>query len=261
MVHPLDALLDAIASRDSDAKLYFVGDYVNRGPDSRSVIDRLLALPPGSARFVRGNHDDVFDQILHGAPFAPNASEGNRLAALRWFLQYGLDATLCSYGADAARVEWIAKRASNVSALDELIALIPPAHQAFIHALEPIIDDTDLFVAHGNWNVNESDATLAHRLVSEPNSRRRLLWNRFSTNDIMSNKAWQRTGYFGHTPVELYPELLRDCKQLLPIQANSIRLIDTAAALQPYGRLTAYCHELGTFLQADSRGRLIDDVE
>lgn len=259
MAHPLDALLKVIASRDTDAKLYFVGDYVNRGRDSRNVIDRLLALAPGSARFVRGNHDDIFDQILHDKPFAPNSSEGNRLTAFRWFLQYGLDATLCSYGADAAQVEHIAKHATDVSALDKLIALIPPAHRAFIHALEPIIDDADLFVAHGNWNVNESDATLAKRLTTEPDARRRLLWHRFSTNDIMSIKAWQRTGYFGHTPVELYPQLLPDSKQLLPIQSSKIRLLDTAVALQPHGRLTAYCHEESTFLQVDRQGALVDD--
>lgn len=259
MAKPLDALLELVASRDAVAKLYFVGDYVNRGPDSRSVIDRLLALAPGSARFVRGNHDDILDQILHGEPFAPNAAEGHRLVALRWFLQYGLDATLSSYGADAARVAGIAKRASDVSALDELIALIPPAHRAFIHSLEPMIDEADLFVAHGNWNPRESDATIAERLSIDPDARRRLLWRRFGTNDITNDKAWKRVGYFGHTPVDLYPELLPDSQQLVPIEMSNIRLIDTAAALLPHGRLTAYCHEESTFLQVDREGRFIDN--
>jgi serine/threonine protein phosphatase 1 len=53
----LDALLDSIATRDEDT-LVFLGDYVDRGPDSRGVIERLIALS-SLPNFValRGNHD------------------------------------------------------------------------------------------------------------------------------------------------------------------------------------------------------------
>jgi len=42
----LETLLDLISRRDHNAKFVFVGDYVNRGPDSKRVIDLLLSLNP-----------------------------------------------------------------------------------------------------------------------------------------------------------------------------------------------------------------------
>ncbi len=44
MLVPLEGLLQAIEPRDAAARFFFVGDYVNRGPNLRGVIDRLLAL-------------------------------------------------------------------------------------------------------------------------------------------------------------------------------------------------------------------------
>lgn len=246
MARALEGLLNAIDKRDGDAKLFFVGDYVNRGHDSKGVIERCLALPKGKARFVRGNHDDIFDQVLHGQSYAPNASEGDPLVAFRWFMQYGLDATLESYGAKS---------------LPELKEKIPEAHRAFIRALEPVIEQPEFFVAHGNWPADDADARMSELVQNEPQRRRALLWNRFITDEIVREKAWNRVGYFGHTPVEIYPELLRDPRVLVPIQSWKIRLVDTGCALQPYGRLTAYCHESNAFVQVDRQGRVIEEAD
>src|SRR3954454_22355415 len=95
MAKPLETLIREIAKVDAASVLYFVGDYVNRGPDSRGVIDLLLTL--SNARFVRGNHDDVLDQILHGAAYAENPSRGDRFIAIQWFLEHGLLDTFLSY--------------------------------------------------------------------------------------------------------------------------------------------------------------------
>src|SRR5437660_1771074 len=102
MVRPLETILRRIESVDSESVLYFVGDYVNRGRHTRQVIDLLLDLD--NARFIRGNHDDVVDQILHGAAYAENDSRGDRFAAFQWFLEHGLYETLQSYGAEAEQV-------------------------------------------------------------------------------------------------------------------------------------------------------------
>src|SRR4051794_40858377 len=96
MLKPLDTLLREISRRDDDAFFYFLGDYVNRGPESRGVISLLLSLE--NAKFIRGNHDDVLDQILHGKAYAENSSRGDRFVALQWFLEHGLLETLQSYG-------------------------------------------------------------------------------------------------------------------------------------------------------------------
>ncbi len=55
----LDALLALVAPTSSDV-LVFLGDLVDKGPDSRGVIERLLALQHAVARLVLvlGNHDE-----------------------------------------------------------------------------------------------------------------------------------------------------------------------------------------------------------
>src|SRR5689334_9048663 len=102
MLRPLRALVDEIYRRDAAPRLLFVGDYVNRGPDSRGVIDLLLSLP--DAGFVRGNHDDVFDLVLHGSCYDTHGSAPDAGSAFAWFVNHGLDNTLTSYGADYAVV-------------------------------------------------------------------------------------------------------------------------------------------------------------
>ena len=62
MFAALETLIDALTKLDPQARFYFVGDYVNRGPESKRVIEYLITLK--NAKFCRGNHDDVFDLIV-----------------------------------------------------------------------------------------------------------------------------------------------------------------------------------------------------
>lgn len=63
----LNALLEQVTPTLED-QVIFLGDYVDRGPDSSSVIDYLIAfgktLP--STVFLRGNHDQMFADYLDG---------------------------------------------------------------------------------------------------------------------------------------------------------------------------------------------------
>jgi serine/threonine protein phosphatase 1 len=89
MLRPLERLVAAVRAADPDARLMFAGDYVNRGPDARGVVDFLLGLGD-TARFVRGNHDDVFDQVLTGENFTGEIGSDHRAAAFKWFMQHAL---------------------------------------------------------------------------------------------------------------------------------------------------------------------------
>lgn len=63
----LEALMAAVVPTAAD-QVVFLGDYVDRGPDSAGVIDYLLkfaqALP--ATVFLRGNHEQMFAEYLEG---------------------------------------------------------------------------------------------------------------------------------------------------------------------------------------------------
>ncbi len=82
----LRALLALIQPGPAD-QLVFLGDYIDRGPDSRGVIESLLQLP-GSPVFLKGNHDDLLVR----------AHAGDDEASRTWLSNGGF-ATLQSYGA------------------------------------------------------------------------------------------------------------------------------------------------------------------
>ncbi len=81
----LNALLESIAL-NSDDVLVTLGDYVDRGPDSRAVLDLLISLREKQALVpLRGNHEIMMlDAREKKSWFGP-------------WLQYGGDATLRSY--------------------------------------------------------------------------------------------------------------------------------------------------------------------
>jgi serine/threonine protein phosphatase 1 len=84
----LDALIAAIRPGPEDC-IVTLGDYINRGPDSRGVIERLIELKD-RCRLVPllGNHEEMlFEAIAESYP-------------LDYFLGVGGDATLDSYGPD-----------------------------------------------------------------------------------------------------------------------------------------------------------------
>jgi Calcineurin-like phosphoesterase len=84
----LDALLAKIEIAAPSAMLVLVGDYVDRGPDSRAVLARLLGLAPGAV-CLRGNHEAMLLEFLD----APIERGG------RWLRNGGVQ-TLASFGID-----------------------------------------------------------------------------------------------------------------------------------------------------------------
>ncbi|WP_432821846.1 metallophosphoesterase family protein [Trichloromonas sp.] len=83
-----DLLVDLLAKvRPQPAdRLIFLGDYIDRGPDARGVIDELLTFRLSHPRsiFLKGNHEAMFLDFLAGRN-------------LLLFLRNGGDATLSSY--------------------------------------------------------------------------------------------------------------------------------------------------------------------
>jgi serine/threonine protein phosphatase 1 len=255
MFVPLRALVAAVRAEDGHAEFFFVGDYINRGSDSRKVIDYLLGLE--GARFCRGNHDDVFDQILNGKSFAGKTSEEDHLAAFQWFMQYGLDQTLLSYGAEQEKLLEVNAR-PTARGVRELTDLVPEEHRRFIRRLPAVIEEKDFFVAHAKWEPGETtEPSIAQRLQKSEALRQEIIWRRFTAEEVKRQKAWGRTGYFGHTPVQNYLAGGADAENV-PVVGPNVVLLDTACALISEGRLTAYCVEEQRYVQVDRAGKVVD---
>src|SRR5690348_5650974 len=122
MAAALDWLIALIEREDHSPHFIFVGDYVNRGPDSPKVIDRILALSRTSC--LRGNHDDIFDLVLHGECYSCNENAPDSVSAFTWFMQHGLAETLMAYGADSAELDYLWGH-PNPQKLEKILTLVP----------------------------------------------------------------------------------------------------------------------------------------
>ena len=258
VLRPLRALVELVLAKDPKAQFFFVGDYVNRGPDSKGVIDLLLSLQAdGRAKFVRGNHDDVFDVVLSGQCYVCHPDARTPLGAFLWFTQHGLTDTLTSYGVDELDVEWVRRRPTD-EGMRKLLTTVPQSHRRFVRDLPPAIEEKDLFVVHAMWDPDEPDLSpLSDRLAADVRMRYNALWGRFS-QEIGRKKRWKRTGYFGHTPVQTLRLSLRRGDNV-PVHGPQIVLLDTGAALSAAGRLSAVCADTNELVQVDRVGEVVED--
>ncbi|HWW65274.1 MAG TPA: metallophosphoesterase [Sphingomonadaceae bacterium] len=134
----LDALLARIVADDAArgaaaTQIIFLGDLVDRGPDSAGVIDRARALAASGARFLMGNHEELFLRSLDGD-----------VQALRTMLRVGGRETILSYG--------VSEEDYAACDYDELSTLIrervPREHVAFLSAFEDAIVLGDYAFVH-----------------------------------------------------------------------------------------------------------------
>ncbi len=169
-VQLLDALLEQIrAEAVPGDTLVFVGDYVDRGPQSRAVVDRVLELRAGAwdgpVTALRGNHEEMMLDFLAGSPrFPPEV-----------WLQNGGTETIASYTAGA----W----------LDNWEAALPAEHRRFLEELPSWHQDEHAIYVH---------AGLPPGLPPEEAEDEDRLWIREPF--IESDYAWEKVVVFGHTP-------------------------------------------------------------
>lgn len=114
---------DAQASTSVDRHIVYLGDYIDRGPSSRAVLDILSANPLRgfTTAHLLGNHEDAALQFL--------ADPVERPAWLAW----GGLATLASYGITTP-VD-ISDAEMRVFLRDRLSAALPDSHRRFLGAL------------------------------------------------------------------------------------------------------------------------------
>jgi serine/threonine protein phosphatase 1 len=182
----LAALLDQIeadaaaSARAERRSLVFVGDYIDRGPDSRGVVELLLrALPHGfDAHFLKGNHEAILLDFLEDP------------SNLGQWLANGAEATFKSYGVDV--VELVRRGAEPELWRAAFLALLPADHRRFFDGLELAVVLGDyLFVHAGVRPGVPLDAQNPHDLI----------WIRGEF--LRSEADFGKVVVHGHTPMAL----------------------------------------------------------
>lgn len=159
----LETLLDAITGATAPGRkrplLIFLGDYVDRGPDSKVVIERLAKIRTDQpeARFLCGNHEEAMLRFLSDFD-----------SGLAW-TNYGGRETMLSYGVtppqDGDDLDgWrLAHQA--------LKGAIPKTHMQFLWGLEDRVEVGDFLFVHAGVRPDRPlDAQATHdlRWIREP---------------------------------------------------------------------------------------------
>lgn len=162
----VNVLLDALEPGAGDT-LVFLGDYIDRGPASKRVIDRLLRLRQEGPQcvFLKGNHEDMFLSFIGLGGHYGEA-----------FLFNGGGVTLASYGLEGYVGADVAKR-------------LPGDHCEFLLDLKLHHVAGDFLCVHAGIDPTRD---LAHQ------SEEDLLWIR--EEFIRNRHRLGRTVLFGHTP-------------------------------------------------------------
>jgi serine/threonine protein phosphatase 1 len=173
---------DAARQEGSTAReLIFLGDYFDRGPDSRGVIELILATAAErdfwSVTALKGNHEAALLQFLHEPELWP------------MWQGFGARETLLSYGitppgAASEPDDWA--RASR-----ELNAAIPDAHKRFLESLELVANRGDYLCVHAGVRPGSP---------LDQQTEQDLLWIR---DDFLRNeRRLEKVIVHGHTPAE-----------------------------------------------------------
>jgi serine/threonine protein phosphatase 1 len=157
--------------------LVFCGDYVDRGPASRQVLDALCWLKrrrPFQLQFLKGNHEQVMLNYI-AAPARTTA-----------WLRFGGSETLESYGVTPPDPDDAAE--AHFAARDDLLERLPVAHLRFLENLELMVGVGDYAFVHAGVRPG---VALAKQVEED------LLWIR--EDFIESEESHDRIIVHGHT--------------------------------------------------------------
>jgi serine/threonine protein phosphatase 1 len=143
-VHGQDHLLESLLAQiRADVEphaqdrriLVFVGDYVDRGPSSRLVVDRVAAgVPSFETIALKGNHEQILLDFIADRELW---EVYRRLGGIETLISYGVDRDLLV--------------GSNVAAgtiHEAFLAVFPPQHHAFLRSLHLSYDCGDYHFVH-----------------------------------------------------------------------------------------------------------------
>ena len=180
----LDLLQQVITQIESDlakrpssnAVEIYLGDYIDRGPASRQVVDRLIKRSrERNAVFLKGNHETYVAEFIQNP------------AILTEWRQYGGLETLMSYGLQPAIRADAAEQAELARAFKYML---PKNHQAFFKHLQLSMTCGDFFFVH---------AGVKPRVPLARQREEDLLWIR--DDFLLCEDDFGKMVVHGHTPV------------------------------------------------------------
>ncbi|MCM2562831.1 serine/threonine protein phosphatase [Lutimaribacter sp. EGI FJ00015] len=219
-----DTLALIEADGGPEAPVVFLGDYIDRGPDSRGVLDLLSSgLAEGrNWTCLKGNHDRLMEWYLN----TPPVHDPYLLVGFDWMHErIGGRETAASYGV----TEITGRRMFDLA--DELRETVPDAHQRFLRHLQLSHRAGGLFFAH---------AGIRPGVPLDAQTETDLLWIRQEFHDDPRDHG--ALIVHGHTPV-----------QSAEHHGNRVNL-DSGAG---YGRpITAAVFEAGKVWELGAQGRV-----
>lgn len=254
--YTLEKLVDKVRKKDDSPQFIFVGDYVDRGLNSKQCVEFVMQLQSEGAVCLRGNHDDVIDWLLHQESITdmnemtPDGVEPSLMSIGGWWIVNGLFPTVQSY----LDIELQGNTFDFILKL--FVSAVPIEHRKFFRSLKMHWENDTHFACHAFLDPTQPLPRTLDFLPSSANHD--MLWSRFAVNRIemlygqtaagigCPLPVWDKIGVFGHTPVSCYGAFA-------PIKHGNLRLIDTGAFQGEY--MTAYCAEQDSWLlqATDSR--------
>jgi serine/threonine protein phosphatase 1 len=134
----LTDLLGKIASDDeargpAQTHIVLLGDLIDRGPQSREIIEMFLKAAPDQFHFIMGNHEEMLLKLIDD-PDSPHMPQ---------FLRYGGRETFESYGAPQTVLDM-----PDRFTPDTLPSYVPDTHRAFLREMHDGVQFGDYFFTH-----------------------------------------------------------------------------------------------------------------
>ncbi|OSI25753.1 metallophosphoesterase family protein [Bradyrhizobium canariense] len=180
LLQSLLTVIDADLARSAPERAIqvFLGDYVDRGPDSRAVIDLLIERSKSHETVcLKGNHEVFLLEVLKDP------------ARLEEWRRYGGLLTLVSYGVNPTMNP---TPEQQIELIEGLRHTLPPEHLSFLQQLRPSFACGDFFFVH---------AGVKPGVALERQKEEDLLWIR--EEFLESERRFGKYVVHGHTPVSV----------------------------------------------------------
>lgn len=168
-----------------DAKVVFLGDYIDRGPDSKGVIEILIDGKTAGRNwtFLKGNHDRMMEYFFAD----PMRFDPQFLIGYSWFHErLGGVETLASYGVE------VREGRRHFEVLADAQDAVPQSHLDFLNGLELTHFAGDCLYVH---------AGIRPGVALEDQVEQDLVWIRDEFHQ--SNEQYPWLIVHGHTPVKV----------------------------------------------------------